>query len=48
MKINCKNALHPDRNGHYRIARFSQPKHHWWWKVNRVFDQLNVTRHHTG
>ncbi|XP_055303292.1 alpha-1,6-mannosyl-glycoprotein 2-beta-N-acetylglucosaminyltransferase-like isoform X2 [Sitodiplosis mosellana] len=44
----CKNALHPDSYGHYREAKFTQTKHHWWWKVNRVFDQLHVTRHHTG
>jgi len=34
--------------GHYREAAFTQTKHHWWWKANRVFDQLDVTRHHTG
>lgn len=44
----CNNALHPDLYGHYREAKFTQTKHHWWWKSNRVFDQLDVTRHHTG
>lgn len=44
----CNNALHPDVYGHYREAKFTQTKHHWWWKANRVFDQLDVTRHHTG
>lgn len=44
----CNNALHPDLYGHYREAKFTQTKHHWWWKANRVFDQLDVTRHHTG
>lgn len=44
----CNNALHPDSYGHYREAKFTQTKHHWWWKANRVFDQLDVTRHHTG
>ncbi|XP_055304055.1 alpha-1,6-mannosyl-glycoprotein 2-beta-N-acetylglucosaminyltransferase isoform X2 [Sitodiplosis mosellana] len=44
----CNNALYPDLYGHYREAKFTQTKHHWWWKANRVFDQLDVTRHHTG
>lgn len=45
---NCQNAQYPDLYGHYREAKFSQTKHHWWWKANRVFDQLEVTRYHTG
>ncbi|XP_055593160.1 alpha-1,6-mannosyl-glycoprotein 2-beta-N-acetylglucosaminyltransferase isoform X3 [Uranotaenia lowii] len=44
----CNNALHPDLYGHYREAKFTQTKHHWWWKANRVFDQLEVTKYHTG
>uniref|UniRef100_A0A6M2DRR2 Alpha-1,6-mannosyl-glycoprotein 2-beta-N-acetylglucosaminyltransferase n=1 Tax=Xenopsylla cheopis TaxID=163159 RepID=A0A6M2DRR2_XENCH len=44
----CNNALHPDSYGHYREAKFCQTKHHWWWKANRVFDQLDVTRYFTG
>ncbi|CRL07479.1 CLUMA_CG020447, isoform A [Clunio marinus] len=44
----CQNAQYPDIHGHYREASFTQTKHHWWWKANRVFDQLEVTRHHTG
>lgn len=44
----CNNALYPDLYGHYREARFTQTKHHWWWKANRIFDQLDFTRHHTG
>lgn len=46
--LKCTNAQHPDLYGHYREAKFTQPKHHWWWKANRVFDQLIVTRNHTG
>ncbi|XP_043267477.1 alpha-1,6-mannosyl-glycoprotein 2-beta-N-acetylglucosaminyltransferase isoform X2 [Venturia canescens] len=46
--LKCINAQHPDLYGHYREAKFTQPKHHWWWKANRVFDQLVVTRNHTG
>ncbi|KAL0269763.1 UNVERIFIED_CONTAM: hypothetical protein PYX00_007389 [Menopon gallinae] len=44
----CYNAAWPDLYGHYREARFTQTKHHWWWKANRVFSQLEATRHHTG
>ncbi|EDW58385.1 alpha-1,6-mannosyl-glycoprotein 2-beta-N-acetylglucosaminyltransferase isoform X1 [Drosophila virilis] len=45
---NCNNALYPDLYGHYREAKFTQTKHHWWWKSNRVFNELEVTRFHTG
>ncbi|XP_071054481.1 alpha-1,6-mannosyl-glycoprotein 2-beta-N-acetylglucosaminyltransferase isoform X2 [Onthophagus taurus] len=44
----CNNAPYPDLYGHYREAKFTQTKHHWWWKANRVFNQLEVTRNHTG
>ncbi|KAG5899452.1 hypothetical protein JTB14_015305 [Gonioctena quinquepunctata] len=44
----CNNALYPDVYGHYREAKFTQTKHHWWWKANRIFNQLEVTRNHTG
>ncbi|KAJ3639533.1 hypothetical protein Zmor_002888 [Zophobas morio] len=44
----CNNALYPDLYGHYREAKFTQTKHHWWWKANRVFNQLEITRNHTG
>ncbi|XP_041633487.1 alpha-1,6-mannosyl-glycoprotein 2-beta-N-acetylglucosaminyltransferase-like isoform X1 [Drosophila kikkawai] len=45
---NCNNAMHPDLYGHYREAKFTQTKHHWIWKANRVFNELEVTRFHTG
>lgn len=48
MLKKCNNALYPDLYGHYREAKFTQTKHHWWWKANRVFNQLEVTRNHTG
>ncbi|XP_011352250.1 alpha-1,6-mannosyl-glycoprotein 2-beta-N-acetylglucosaminyltransferase isoform X2 [Ooceraea biroi] len=48
LNLKCTNAKHPDLYGHYREAKFTQTKHHWWWKANRVFDQLLVTRNHTG
>ncbi|KAK9723180.1 N-acetylglucosaminyltransferase II (MGAT2) [Popillia japonica] len=44
----CNNAPFPDLYGHYREAKFTQTKHHWWWKANRVFNQLEVTKNHTG
>lgn len=44
----CINALTPDLYGHYREAKFTQTKHHWWWKANCVFNQLEVVRNHTG
>lgn len=33
VKKACNNAKHPDLYGHYREAKFTQTKHHWWWKV---------------
>lgn len=48
LKANCNNAPFPDLYGHYREAIFTQTKHHWWWKANRVFNHLDVTRYHTG
>lgn len=47
-RIGCNNADHPDSFGHYREAKFSQTKHHWWWKMNMLMDGLNVTRKHRG
>ncbi|XP_056642067.1 alpha-1,6-mannosyl-glycoprotein 2-beta-N-acetylglucosaminyltransferase-like [Diorhabda sublineata] len=46
--LNCNNALNPDIYGHYREAKFTQTKHHWWWKANRVFNELEVTKNHEG
>ena len=25
-----------------------QTKHHWWWKANQIFHNLDVTQHFTG
>lgn len=47
-KLKCLNYEHPDIYGHYREAKFTQMKHHWWWKLNRIFDQLDATKYHTG
>lgn len=44
IRSRCNNALFPDKFGHYREAKFTQMKHHFWWKLNRIFDELVVTR----
>lgn len=33
-QIKCLNADFPDAYGHYREAKFTQTKHHWFWKVS--------------
>ncbi|KAK6029919.1 N-acetylglucosaminyltransferase II [Ostertagia ostertagi] len=38
LSSKCKNAEHPDKYGNYRVAKLTQVKHHWWWKMNYVFD----------
>lgn len=48
VALNCTNALYPDSYGHYREAHFTAIKHHWWWKINTVFDHLTTTRKFNG
>lgn len=48
LKLKCNNAEHPDKYGHYREASYCQTKHHWFWKLFRVFDDLTVMRNYTG
>lgn len=48
VKLKCNNAQYPDLHGHYREAKYTQTKHHWWWKANRIFNQLACTNGHTG
>ncbi|GAB6024931.1 Alpha-1,6-mannosyl-glycoprotein 2-beta-N-acetylglucosaminyltransferase [Chamberlinius hualienensis] len=48
LEKKCNNAEHPDLYGHYREAKYTQIKHHWWWKIGRVFGGLRATRNHTG
>jgi hypothetical protein len=48
QRIKCTNAKFPDLYGHYREAKFTQTKHHWWWKANRIFEQLRATKYHSG
>lgn len=47
-EIGCNNADTPDTFGHYREAKFTMTKHHWWWKANKVFDMLNATKSYVG
>ncbi|EDV20761.1 uncharacterized protein TRIADDRAFT_31240 [Trichoplax adhaerens] len=44
----CLNANYPDQFGHYREADYTMTKHHWWWKINFVFDQLNILKDYKG
>jgi len=44
----CINADYPDLYGHYREARFSQTKHHWWWKTNFVFSKIRILQNYDG
>jgi alpha-1,6-mannosyl-glycoprotein beta-1,2-N-acetylglucosaminyltransferase len=48
LAMNCTNAEHPDTYGHYREAKITAVKHHWWWKVNMVFDGMRETENFTG
>ena len=47
-QMHCNNAEHPDMYGHYREVKFTMTKHHWWWKANRVFNELRSTQSHDG
>lgn len=48
VKMKCTNAEWPDLYGHYREAKFTQTKHHWWWKANRIFNELRATKYFDG
>eukprot|EP00092_Neocalanus_flemingeri_P008127 GFUD01008767.1.p1 GENE.GFUD01008767.1~~GFUD01008767.1.p1 ORF type:complete len:538 (+),score=109.14 GFUD01008767.1:270-1883(+) len=48
LTMSCTNAAWPDIHGHYREAQFTQTKHHWWWKANHVFHNLQVTKNFQG
>ncbi|XP_038612559.1 LOW QUALITY PROTEIN: alpha-1,6-mannosyl-glycoprotein 2-beta-N-acetylglucosaminyltransferase [Tachyglossus aculeatus] len=48
LKRGCLNAEYPDSFGHYREARFSQTKHHWWWKLHFVWERVRVLRDYEG
>ena len=46
IKKKCNNAEHPDQYGHYREAKFTMTKHHWWWKVSPL--QLSYLEYFSG
>ncbi|XP_060535597.1 alpha-1,6-mannosyl-glycoprotein 2-beta-N-acetylglucosaminyltransferase-like [Cylas formicarius] len=48
LQIGCANAKHPDPYGHYRDYKLTQLKHHWWWKINVVFNHLAISKTHGG
>lgn len=48
LKLGCINAEYPDSFGHYREAKFSQTKHHWWWKLHFVWDRVRALKDHQG
>ncbi|RWS21501.1 alpha-1:6-mannosyl-glycoprotein 2-beta-N-acetylglucosaminyltransferase-like isoform X2 [Leptotrombidium deliense] len=48
MRMKCNNAEFPDKFGHYRESRFVQIRHHWFWKINFIFENLHVTRSFNG
>lgn len=39
-QLNCVDVHFPDVGGHYRIPKLAQIKHHWWWKINYLFDGI--------
>lgn len=39
-KIQCNNWNSSDSYGNYRKAQLTQIKHHFWWKMNYVFDAI--------
>ncbi|XP_040576144.1 alpha-1,6-mannosyl-glycoprotein 2-beta-N-acetylglucosaminyltransferase isoform X2 [Lepeophtheirus salmonis] len=47
-ELGCTNREWPDIYGHYRDAKFTQIKHHWWWKANKVFHHLEVLEDFQG
>lgn len=42
LATRCKNAPFPDKYGHYREVSIVQIKHHWWWKLNFVFNSIEI------
>lgn len=47
-RAGCLNAEHPDSYGHYREARVTQTKHHWWWKLHFVWERVRAMRGYSG
>lgn len=40
VKAGCHNKAYPDKYGHFREAHRVTIKHHWWWKLSQVFDNV--------
>jgi len=47
-EMKCNNYKHPDKFGHYREAKYTATKHHWWWKIHRIFDELDILTDYNG
>ncbi|CAF0747884.1 unnamed protein product [Rotaria sordida] len=47
LATRCKNAPYPDKYGHYREVSIVQIKHHWWWKLNFVFNSIEILQNRT-
>ncbi|KHJ42642.1 N-acetylglucosaminyltransferase II [Trichuris suis] len=45
---NCQIWQSPDKYGHYRNVDLAQIKHHWWWKVNYVFNGIPRLHRYNG
>lgn len=45
VSYECKDAA---QNVEYRDWVNAQKKHNWWWKMNHVFDYLEITSHYNG
>eukprot|EP00096_Caligus_rogercresseyi_P004476 TRINITY_DN18751_c0_g1_i1.p1 TRINITY_DN18751_c0_g1~~TRINITY_DN18751_c0_g1_i1.p1 ORF type:complete len:466 (-),score=112.63 TRINITY_DN18751_c0_g1_i1:108-1505(-) len=46
--IKCTNSEWADIYGHYREPKFTQIKHHWWWKANKVFYHIEALKNYEG
>ncbi|KAI7692726.1 hypothetical protein SSS_10408 [Sarcoptes scabiei] len=46
--MNCTNINNPDSYGHFREAKITQTKHHWWWKINYIMDNFLPSQNHQG
>ncbi|PAA73552.1 hypothetical protein BOX15_Mlig004091g1 [Macrostomum lignano] len=47
-QLGCNNAEWPDKYGHYRESKYTQTKHHWLYKMNRLFERSPVLANFTG
>ncbi|RWS21085.1 alpha-1:6-mannosyl-glycoprotein 2-beta-N-acetylglucosaminyltransferase-like protein, partial [Leptotrombidium deliense] len=48
IRMKCNSAEYPDKNGRYRESKITQIRHHWFWKINFIFEHLHVTRDFNG